>query len=79
METLLTLPPYLLMSTQFQVINCGEKRKTSTRGLGDIVLICHQILRAKIKKNVCNSSSFRMGLAISLVSDVKEKVKFVTC
>lgn len=69
METLLTLPPYLLMSTQFQVIG----------GLGDIVLICHQILRAKIKKNVCNSSSFRMGLAISLVSDVKEKVKFVTC
>ena len=31
------------------------------------------------KKTVCYSSSFRMGLAISLVSDVKEKVQYVTC
>ena len=30
------------------------------------------------KKTVC-SSSFRMGLAISLVSDVKEKVQYVRC
>ena len=31
------------------------------------------------EKNVCYYSSFRMGLAISLVSDVKEKVQLVLC
>ena len=51
----------------------------STGGLENFVLICCHMPQNCDKKTVCSSSSFRMGLAISLVSDVKEKVQYVTC